>query len=60
MMCFAGDVEWLTCLTGLVFFFLIGMLLPVITYLISLKWPNSFLRYVKYVFFKITFVLADA
>ena len=30
-----------------VFFFLIGALCPLIAYLISLKWPNTVLRYVK-------------
>ena len=33
---------------GLVFFFLIGALLPAITWATSLKWPNSFLRYVNW------------
>ncbi|PIL32526.1 transporter [Ganoderma sinense ZZ0214-1] len=33
---------------GLVFFFLIGALLPCITYAVQLKWPNSFLRYVNF------------
>lgn len=32
---------------GLVFFFLIGALCPLVAYLISLKWPNSVLRYIK-------------
>lgn len=32
---------------GLVFFFLIGALCPLIAYLISLKWPNFVLRYIK-------------
>ena len=32
---------------GLTFFFLIGALCPLIAYLISLKWPNTVLRYVK-------------
>ncbi|TDL15603.1 OPT oligopeptide transporter [Rickenella mellea] len=33
---------------GLVFFFLIGAILPVFAYLIHLKWPNSFIRYVNF------------
>ena len=32
---------------GLVFFFLIGAVCPVIAYTISLKWPNSIIRYIK-------------
>ncbi|TDL15604.1 OPT oligopeptide transporter [Rickenella mellea] len=33
---------------GLVFFFLLGAILPAIAYLIHLKWPNSFIRYVNF------------
>lgn len=33
---------------GLVYFFLIGALCPVVAWLISLKWPNSFIRYVNF------------
>ncbi|TDL15748.1 OPT oligopeptide transporter [Rickenella mellea] len=33
---------------GLVFFFLIGAILPVISYIIHLKYPNSFIRYVNF------------
>ncbi|KAI0331596.1 OPT oligopeptide transporter [Cubamyces sp. BRFM 1775] len=33
---------------GLVFFFLAGAVTPVVTYLISLRWPNSVLRYVNW------------
>jgi len=33
---------------ALTFFFLIGALLPLGAYLISLKWPNTFLRYVNF------------
>ncbi|KAI0779970.1 OPT oligopeptide transporter [Fomes fomentarius] len=33
---------------GLVFFFLIGALLPVFGYLITLKWPNSFFKYINF------------
>ncbi|EJF60906.1 OPT oligopeptide transporter [Dichomitus squalens LYAD-421 SS1] len=33
---------------GLVFFFLIGAILPCIAYAISLKWPNSFIKYVNF------------
>ncbi|TDL22303.1 small oligopeptide transporter [Rickenella mellea] len=32
----------------LTFFFLIGAILPVISWLIHLKWPNSFIRYVNF------------
>ncbi|KAG6829206.1 hypothetical protein H0H92_005335 [Tricholoma furcatifolium] len=32
---------------GLTFFFLAGFLAPLVTWLITLKWPNSFIRYVK-------------
>ena len=33
---------------GLVFFFLIGFLCPVIQYLVQLKWQNSFIRYINF------------
>ncbi|PSR84197.1 hypothetical protein PHLCEN_2v5485 [Hermanssonia centrifuga] len=33
---------------GLVFFFLIGFLLPVIGYVATKVWPNSFMRYVNF------------
>jgi hypothetical protein len=33
---------------ALTFFFLIGFICPVIAWLISLKWPNSVIRYIKY------------
>jgi len=33
---------------GLSFFFLIGFLAPVITWLISLKWPNTLLKYINF------------
>ncbi|KAH9940429.1 OPT oligopeptide transporter [Epithele typhae] len=33
---------------GLVFFFLIGAVLPLFGYLITLKWPNSFMKYVNF------------
>ncbi|KIJ19317.1 hypothetical protein PAXINDRAFT_174878 [Paxillus involutus ATCC 200175] len=32
----------------LVYFFLIGALCPTIAWLISLKWPNSFIRYINF------------
>ncbi|KAG1903462.1 OPT oligopeptide transporter protein-domain-containing protein [Suillus fuscotomentosus] len=32
----------------LVYFFLIGAFCPVVAWLISLKWPNSFIRYVNF------------
>jgi hypothetical protein len=35
---------------ALVYFFLIGALCPIVAWLISLKWPNGFIRYVKCVF----------
>ncbi|KAG1864939.1 OPT oligopeptide transporter protein-domain-containing protein [Suillus subalutaceus] len=33
---------------ALIYFFLIGAICPVIAWLISLKWPNSFIRYVNF------------
>ena len=33
---------------GLVFFFLVGALCPLFAYLVSLKWPNSILKYVNF------------
>lgn len=33
---------------GLVYFFLIGAVAPVVTYLALLRWPNSALRYVNF------------
>ncbi|PPQ65048.1 hypothetical protein CVT26_015744 [Gymnopilus dilepis] len=33
---------------ALTFFFLIGVLCPLVAYVISLKWPNSWLRYVNF------------
>ena len=36
---------------GLTYFFLIGAVCPLVTYMIHLKWPNSFIRYVKCVSF---------
>ena len=33
---------------GLVFFFLIGALLPCATYAVSLKWPNSIVKYINF------------
>ena len=34
--------------SGLVFFFLIGAALPLFGWLITLKWPNSFFKYVNF------------
>ena len=34
--------------SGLVFFFLAGALAPLGGYLITLKWPNSFFKYVNF------------
>lgn len=34
---------------GLSFFFLVGFVCPVITWILGRKWPNSWLRYVKFV-----------
>ena len=34
--------------SGLVFFFLAGALAPLGGYLITLKWPNSFMKYVNF------------
>jgi hypothetical protein len=34
---------------GLLWFFLIGALCPFCAWIISLKWPNSIIRYIKYV-----------
>lgn len=36
--------------SALVFFFLIGAVAPAIPWLLSKKYPNSFLKYVKYVY----------
>ncbi|OSX66500.1 hypothetical protein POSPLADRAFT_1043923 [Postia placenta MAD-698-R-SB12] len=33
---------------GLVWFFLVGALCPLAAYLIALKWPNSFMKYVNF------------
>ncbi|TFK79308.1 OPT oligopeptide transporter [Polyporus arcularius HHB13444] len=33
---------------GLMFFFLIGAVLPCITYAVSLKWPNSIVKYINF------------
>ncbi|KAI0667564.1 small oligopeptide transporter [Trametes maxima] len=33
---------------GLLFFFLVGALAPAATYLISLKWPNSIIKYINF------------
>ncbi|TFK38368.1 oligopeptide transporter [Crucibulum laeve] len=33
---------------ALTFFFLVGFICPVIAYIISLKWPNSWIRYVNF------------
>ncbi|KAF8631657.1 hypothetical protein AX17_005059 [Amanita inopinata Kibby_2008] len=33
---------------GLTFFFLVGFLCPLVAYLISLKFPNSFIRYINF------------
>ncbi|KAF8994641.1 oligopeptide transporter [Cyathus striatus] len=33
---------------ALTFFFLVGFICPVITYCLSLKWPNSWLRYINF------------
>ena len=33
---------------GLVFFFLVGAICPLVTYFVSMRWPNSFLRYVNF------------
>ncbi|KAL7278032.1 small oligopeptide transporter [Trametes coccinea BRFM310] len=33
---------------GLVFFFLFGALAPIVTYALSLKWPNSLIKYVNF------------
>jgi OPT oligopeptide transporter protein len=35
-------------LVGLSFFFLVGFAAPFLTWLISLRWPNSWLRYVNW------------
>jgi hypothetical protein len=35
---------------ALVYFFLIGAFCPFVAWIITLKWPNSFIRYVKWVF----------
>src|ERR1700729_3365778 len=35
-------------LLGLSFFFLVGFAAPFLTWLISLRWPNSWLRYVNW------------
>lgn len=35
-------------LPALVYFFLIGALCPLVAWLISFKWPNSWIRYIKY------------
>lgn len=35
-------------LVGLSFFFLIGVVAPLLAWLISLKWPNSWIRYVNF------------
>jgi hypothetical protein len=35
--------------SGLLWFFLVGALCPFAAWAISLKWPNSFIRYVKFV-----------
>ena len=43
----SGSAERADTGVGLLYFFLIGALCPAIAYLISLKWPNSFIRYVK-------------
>ncbi len=43
-----ATVALLNFFLALVFFFLIGFACPVISYLISWKWPNSIIRYVKY------------
>ncbi|KAF7355477.1 OPT oligopeptide transporter [Mycena sanguinolenta] len=40
---------------ALTFFFLVGFICPVIAWLISLKWPNSIIRYVKYVCSSLSF-----
>ena len=34
--------------SGLVWFFLVGALCPLVVYLINLRWPNSFLKYVNF------------
>lgn len=34
--------------SGLVWFFLVGALCPLAAYLIALKWPNSFMKYVNF------------
>lgn len=48
--------RWLTrTRVVLTYFFLIGAICPTIAYLIYLRWPDSFIRYVKYV----SFTLAD-
>ena len=36
---------------ALTYWFLIGAICPMIAYVIHLKWPRSFIRYVKWVFF---------
>ncbi|KII91025.1 hypothetical protein PLICRDRAFT_28874 [Plicaturopsis crispa FD-325 SS-3] len=33
---------------SLMFFFLVGFLAPVFTYLVTLKWPNSVIRYINF------------
>ena len=40
-------VWFLQRVAALLLFFLIGFLCPLIAYLISLKFPNSWLRYLK-------------
>lgn len=44
---FKANLQIFTLALGLIFFFLIGAALPLFAYLISLKWPNSYLRYIK-------------
>lgn len=34
--------------SGLVWFFLVGALCPLLTYLVSLRWPNCFVKYVNF------------
>lgn len=37
--------------SALTFFFLVGFACPLVAWLISLKWPNSFIHYIKYVIY---------
>ena len=38
----------LTPSSGLVFFFIVGAVCPLVSYAVSLKWPNSIFKYVNF------------